>query len=359
MGKEAALVKLLNSGPSGLIWEKKPDPSEVHWVNIGHARTAVALAAVDVPGQNAQIFCVTRDAKLWCRDLTARGGRWQTVATGCGATHMAAVNVPNCGPKLFCATADHLMYARDAVATPAPWHYVCDALGVVALTALDIPGEGAKLYCATDQNLLYRRDVAAGPSTPWEVVGDAARVGGLAALDIPGEGPQLFCGTTDHLLYRRPAAATDATWEHVGRALNVVAMAAASNRLLCLTTGERALLAPLPHQVFLPVRKPLEITGKVCSEEARRIAIRDEFGNSVGSWVGENAWDIEPTAYFAEQGSTPGVVVLEVLCERQYDGDPTWYGMRCAVRHRRGGPGTPEELTVATEDCWVKFRWSR
>jgi hypothetical protein len=129
--------------------------------------------------------------------------------------------------------------------------------------------------------------------------------------------------------------------------------------LLCLTTGARALLAPLPHHVFLPVRKRVDITVSARSEEPRRITITDEFGNRVGAWVGENAWDIEPIPYFAHQGSTPGVVVLEVLYERQFEDDPTWYGMRCTVSHQRGGPGTPEELTVAVEDCAVKFRWSR
>jgi hypothetical protein len=345
-----------SSGANGLIWEKKPDPAEVHWANIGHARTAVALAALDVPGEGARVFCVTRDAKLWCRDLNAQHTSWQAIATGCGATNLAAVIVPGSGPKLFCTTADNLVYVRAAVPTPAPWHCVGDALGVIALTALEMPGEGPKLYCATDHNLLYRRD-AVGSQASWEVVGDAACVSGLAALDVPGQGPQLLCATTHHLLYRRSALAADTAWEQVGRAVNVVAMAAASQRLLCLTTGE--LLSPLPHQVFLPVRKKVDITGNVRSEEPRRITITDEFGNRVGAWGGENTWDIEPTPYFAEQGSTPGVVVLEVLCERQYDGDPTWYGMRCMVSHQRGGSRNPEELTVAAEDCKVNFRWSR
>jgi len=356
--RRRAVAKLRNSGIHGLVWEKKPDAGTIHWTNIGQARSALALAAVDVPGAGTLLFCVTRDANLWCRDLAARKAPWKVVASGCGATTLAAVNVPGSGPKLFCTTANHQVYVRDAVPGPAPWHCVGDAVGVIALAALEVSGEGPMLYCATDHNLLYRRD-AADPNTCWKVVGDVACVAGLAALDVPGEGPQLFCATTNHLLYRRPACTADTAWEQVGRAVNVVAMAAASDRLLCLTTGERAHLDPVPHQVFLPVRKKVDITASVRSQEPRRITITDEFGNRVGAWAGESAWDIEPTPYFAEHGSTPGVVVLEVLYERQQEEDPNWSGMRCTVRHRRGGPGTPEELTVAAEDSWVKFRWSR
>jgi hypothetical protein len=358
LGKEAVVAKLQHSGTQGLVWLKKPDAREVHWKMLCHARLATALAAVEGPEGDGRIFCVTNDAKLWCRELGAGEGPWTTVATGCGATTLAAVQVPDAGPMLYATTADNLVYARPAIPGQAYWQQVGDAVGVVALAALEAPGEGPKLYCATADSLLYQRD-AVGPKTSWELIGDAAQVSGLAAVNLPDEGPHLFCATTSDLLYRRSLQTPGAAWEPVGQAVNVVALAAVRGQLLCVTTGARTLLPPLPHHVFLPVRKKVAITAAARSQEPRRITIRDEFGNCLGSWVGERDWQVEPHPYFAEQGSTPGVVVLEVLTERQYEGDPAWYGMRCTVSHQRGGPGSPEELTVAGEDCSVKFSWSK
>jgi hypothetical protein len=352
------VAKLQHSGTGGLVWRKRPEAADLHWQMLCHARLAHALAAVEVPGRDALVFCVTQDAKLWCRELGKGEGPWTTVASGCGATTLAAVCVPDAGPMLYATTADNVVYTRPAVVEQAYWQPAGDAVGVVALAALDVPGEGPKLYCATGDGLLYQRE-AVGPKTAWELIGDAGQVSGLTAMNLPGEGPHLFCATTGDLLYRRSLLTPGVGWEQVGQAVNVVAMAAIRDQLLCVTTGARTLLPPLPHQVFLPVRKKVAITAAARSEEPRRITIRDEFGNCVGSWVGEKAWQVEPAPYFAEQGSTPGVVVIEVLTERQFEGDPAWYGMRCTVRHQRGGAGTPEELTVAGEDCSVKFSWSK
>jgi hypothetical protein len=359
VGKEAAVRKRCHSGRNGAVWEKKLDAIDAPWTNIGHALTAVALAALDLPGQSSLLFCVTNDGTLWSRELAAHGASWRIIATGCGATTLAPVNVPGAGPKLFCTTTDQLLYVRDAVLGAAPWHCLGDALGVTALAALEMSGEGAALYCATDHQALYRRDAAAGPNTPWKAIGQADQVCGLAALAVQGMGAQLFCATTHRVLYRRPVGTVDAEWVPFGKVPSVLSMAAADGRLLILTPGERDLLAPIPHQVFLPVRKQVDITAQVAAPEPRRITITDEFGNRVAGWESEKTLDIAPTPFFAEHGSTPGVVVLEVLYERRYDGDPDWYGMRCQVRHRRGDPGASEELTVAAEDAWVKFRWSR
>jgi hypothetical protein len=358
VGKEAAVRKRRHSGMQGAVWEKKLDAADMPWTNIGHALTAVALTALDVPGQKAQLFCVTSDGKLWWRDLAVNGTTWRVVATGCGATTLAAVNVPGQGQKLFCTTADQLLYARDAVPADVPWHCLGDALGVTALAALGDPGEGAALYCATDHQVLYRRDAAAGPDTPWKAAGEAADVCGLAALVVPETRPQLYCATRHKVLYRRPASA-DAAWEPLGNTPLVLSMTGAAGRLFILTPGERDVLAPIPHHVFLPVRKQVNISAHVGAQEPRRITITDEFGLRVAGWVSDKAIDIAPTPYFAEHGSTPGVVVLEVLYERQFEGDPDWYGMRCKVHHQRGGPGTYEELTIAADDTWVKFRWPR
>jgi hypothetical protein len=351
------VAKPRNSGGNGLLWEKKPDPHEIHWAHIGHARRGVALAAIDIPREGARLFCATADGTLWCRNLARREERWQAVAQGCGATSLTAVTVPGAGPKLF-ASRDNLVYVRDATPEEAPWHLFGEAGGVIALAALNLPGAGARLFCVTRDNLLYRRD-AAIPDAAWQMLGEAADVCGLAALQVPGEGPQLFCATSDHRLYRRDAATPGLGWTHIGRALNVVAMTAASQRLLCLTPGEEIKLKPLPHQIFLPVRKQVQITVGVSSEEARRLTVVDEFGNCHGCWAGAGEQLLGATHFRAEQGSTPGVVVMEVLCERQHKGDPAWYGSRCTVNHHRGGPQTPEELIVAGEDCWVKFQWQR
>jgi hypothetical protein len=352
------VAKPRSSGGNGLLWAKKPAVDEIHWANIGHARRAVALAGLDIPGEGARLFCATWEGTLWCRDLAVREAPWRPVAKGCGATALAAVHVPEEGPKLFCATHENLIYARDAVAADAPWQRVGEAGGVVALTALDVPGDGAKLYCVTDDDLLYRRD-ATCQEAPWQLLGEAAGVGGLAALDVPDEGPQLFCATREDRLYRRDARQPDVGWEHIGRAVNVIAMAGADEQLFCVTPGEDVKLASVPHQVFLPVRKKVQISACVRSEEPRRITVMDEFGNCLGCWAGEGDQEIGTSPLWAEQGSTPGVLVVEVTCERQYEGDPAWYGSRCTVSHRRGGPGTPEELAVAGEDCWVTFRWMR
>ncbi len=351
--------KRRHSGMQGTVCEKKLDAADATWTNIGHALTAVALTALEVPGESTRLFCVTNDGTLWRRDLAAHGAAWQVVATGCGATTLAAVQVPGQGPKLFCTTADQLLYVRDAVPGEAPWHCLGDALGVTALAALAVPGESATLFCATDHQILYRREAAAGPDTPWKAMGEAAQVCGLAALDVPGMGPQLFCATIHKVLYRRLLTTADAAWEPADNTPAVLSMAGADGRLIILTPGQRDVLTPIPHQIFLPVRKPVDIFAHVGAEEPRRITITDEFGHRVARWVSEKTIDMEPTAYFAEHGSTPGVVVLEVLYERQFDGDPDWYGMRCSVRHQRGGPRACDELTVAADDTWVKFRWAR
>ena len=349
------MAKPRSSGGNGLLWEKKPDPETIHWANIGHARSAVTLAALDVPGEGAQLFCSSWDGTLWRRDLAVREAPWRPIATGCGATTLAAVNVPGEGPKLFGATQDNLIYSRDAVAADAPWLLVGEAGGVVALAALDLPGDGARLYCVTEDSLLFEREATA--SGPWQVIGDAAGATGLAALDVPGEGPQLFCATRDDRLYRRDARKQGGCWEPIGKARNVIAMAAAGDRLVCLTPGEEFKLTPLPHQVYLPVLKQVQIAAWVRADSPRRITVTDEFGNCLGSWAGVGERQIGALAFRVEQGSTPGVLVVNVMCERQYDGDPNWYGSRCTVSHKRGKPGTPEEMTVTAEDCWVSFRW--
>jgi hypothetical protein len=348
-----------HSGKSGAVWERSLDATDGAWTNIGHALTAVALAALERPGESALLFCVTTDGRLWCRERGSAETSWKTIALGCGARTLAAVQVPGAGAKLFCTTADQLLYVRDAVTTEAAWHCLGDALGVTALAALAIPDEGAALYCATDHQVVYRRDAAAGPNTPWKAIAEAALVCGLAAASVPGEGPQLFCATTDRVLYRRSLNMTGVAWNPVGKVPFVLALAAADGRLLLLTPGEREIITPIPHQIFLPVRKHVDITAHVGTAEPRRITITDEFGKRLAGWVSEKALDSDPTRYFAEHGSTPGAVAVDVLYERQYDGDPDWYGMRCKVRHQRGAPGTPEELTVGADDIWVKFRWSR
>jgi hypothetical protein len=184
-------------------------------------------------------------------------------------------------------------------------------------------------------------------------------VRGLTAMSLPGAGPQLFCATRDYRLYRRDARTPDASWQRVGGAQDVVAMAALKDRLLCITRGEEAKFPLVPHHVFLPVRKDVRLTASIRAEEPRRITVTDGFGSCLGCWAGAGEQRLGETAFRADQGTTPGVLVVEVLWERQYEGDPAWYGSQCRVSHRRGGPGVPEELTVAGDDCWVTFRWSR
>jgi hypothetical protein len=347
-----------SSGGNGLLWEKKLDPGEMYWARIGHAQRAVALAALDLPGGGGRLFCATWDNTLWCRDLAGSDAPWRPLGGVRGAAALAAVNVPGAGPQLFCATRDNWVYRRDALAQDAPWQPAGEAADVVALAALELPGEGAKLICATGDGLLYQRDAAAAAAT-WQYVYGAEGVRGLAAADLPGAGPQLFCATRDNRLFRRGVASQAAGWERVGGAQDVIAMAAVKDRLLCVTLGEEAKLPPVPHQVFLPVRKPVQLTAGVRSEEARRVTVTDGFGTCLGCWAGAGDQRLGETEFCADQGTTPGVLVVEVLWERQYGGDPTWYGSRCTVSHRRGGRGAPEELTVAGDDCWVTFRWSR
>jgi hypothetical protein len=352
------VAKPRSSGVNGLVWEKKPDPEAVHWAQLGQARSAVALAALDVPGQGAQLFCSSWDGVLWCRDLTVREAPWRHLTTGCGATSLAAVNVPGEGPKLFGATRDNQIYCRHGVTADAPWRPDGEAGGVVALAALVLPGDGAKLYCVTEDNVLYQRD-AVGPDAPWQILGEAADVNGMTALDVPGQGPQLFCATKDDRLYRRDPRKVGIGWERIGKARNVIALAAAKDRLYCLTPGPVVKLDPLPHQVYLPILKQVQITACVRAEVPQRITLTDEFGNCLGSWAGVGDRQIGARPFRATQGSTPGVLVVHVLCERQFDGDPNWYGIRCTVSHKRGAPGTSEEMIVSAEDCWVSFRWSR
>src|SRR5262249_61612233 len=90
--------------------------------------------------------------------------------------------------------------------------------------------------------------------------------------------------------------------------------------------------------------------GGIRWEEARRVTVTDGFGTCLGCWAGAGEQRLGETEFCADQGTTPGVLVVEVLWERQYGGDPAWYGSRCTVSHRRGSRGAPGGRAVARRD---------
>src|SRR2546423_15181622 len=104
----------------------------------------------------------------------------------------------------------------------------------------------------------------------------------------------------------------------------------------------------------------VENTAGVCAEEPRRITVTDEFGNCLGRWAGQGDQRLGMAPFRADQGSTPGVLVAEVLCERQYDGDAAWYGSRCQGQPRTGAAGKPRGVTGPRGQYLVQFHlvWS-
>ena len=224
------------------------------WDRIGHANNVVAIAAMFVASEmKSKLFAVTKDNKLWWRDAVGDNPnlQWDHIGHAIDVVAMAASN-----NKLFVATKDNKLWWREPVGNNPnlQWDHIGYASNVTAMTA-----RNGKLFAANNNNELMWRDAVGQSGTNvawpywdgWDRIGHANNVIAMAFWAplrdekcCGSEGmAKLFAVTKDNKLWWRDAVGDNPNlqWDHIGHAIDVVAMAASNNKLFAATNDDRLL----------------------------------------------------------------------------------------------------------------------
>ena len=187
---------------------------------------------------------------------------------------------------------------------PDLWEQIGHAIKVVAMCGLhwwaDMgPSSGRYLFAATQDNHLNRRAPSLFNIT-WEDIGAANAVIAMAGLD-----GRLYAITGDGTLWRRPAV-PDVGWDDVGAApANAVALVAVEGQLFAATTSGSLFSSPPPPnlqwQQFGPATNVIAMTAM----GGRLLAISADHRLVALSVAQPGAWE--------EVGAAPGFVAIAAL----------------------------------------------